>query len=254
MILSSYLETHVLINNTYDVLDYNVFRTRLITRYGKREMRIDLEIEDYEKIAQNVIDVNLPFFRSLLENTLNPFSSWIEKGESLNTNDTVTDSNTTTNGEVTHSGNVEHTASGTITNAGSNETTDSGTSNENNPTSSITKNKVNAYNSVESVPSNESAITGTSTRENSYSGTQTSNLSNTETLDTSHKDIYNNSDTNTSNVQLKDTQNTTENNNYTKSGFKIGDYEAALRIYYSAYDIIVDFVIREILMPIADLR
>lgn len=254
MLLLDYLKDNTLITNTYEIINYDYLSTRFRVRYGKRQMREDLNIDDYSEYAQNVVDINIGFFRNLLENVLNPFDSWAEHGTNTDSGETTKSDTTNGSTDISHSGNVEHTASGTISNTNSGENTNSGTSNVNSPTTTETQNKINAYNSTTSVPANDSKTTVAANSDTTYNDKQTLSGSNTETRDTSNKDIYNNSDNTTTNTTTNGKQNTSNSGNYSKQGYNIRDYEIALDVYNSAYDIIIDYIAREILTPMADLR
>lgn len=253
MLLRNYLAENTLINNTYNVINYDYLASRLRVRYGNRPLRKDLTITDIAIYAQNTIDINIDFFRNLLDNVINPYETWGEtethenNGETTNTN--------STNGETTvnHSGSVEHTNDGTITDNNNGETTNSGTSSGSNPTTTQTNNKVNAYNSTTSVPYDESETIVTATNETNYNDKQVLTGNNTQTRELSAKDIYNNSDKTTTDNNSNGKQINASNGNYSKKGYNISDYDIALHAYNSAYDIIIDYIVRDILQPIADL-
>lgn len=253
MILLDYLRNNTLIVNTYNIINYDYLSRRFRVRYGKRELREDLTLADYSDFAQNVVDINIDFFRNLLENVLNPFESWNENGTNSDSGELTKNNSSNGSTDVAHNGNVEHTSSGTITDDSNSENTTTGTSNTSAPSTTETQNKINAYNSVNSVPANDSKTTVTSNSDTNYNDKQTLIGSNTQTLDTSNKDIYNNSDNTTTTTTANEKQNTNNSGVYSKQGFNVKDYEIALNVYNSAYDIIIDYIAREILMPVADI-
>lgn len=252
MILREFLKTNRLIANTYDIFDYDTLTIRFSLRFGNQQIRRDMETELILSTAQNTIDINREYFRALFNNVINPYETW---GETNTHNDNGTEQRTiTTTGEntTTHTGTVTNADTGTITHNTTGENTTNGTTHNDNPTSTTTTNNVNAYNATTAVPRDNSATTGTNISDSTYSDTTKTTAANTETRNTTATQTFNNSDT--TNTTTNGTDNTTKNNSggYTKHGYSVNDYITATRAYYAAYDILIDYLARDILITVPD--
>lgn len=252
MILRDFLAANTLIADTHNIFDYDTLAARLRVRYGNQRVRCDISTDDIKATAQNTIDINTEYFRALFSNVVNPYKTW---GETDTHNDTGTENKTNSGTSDTtnkHTGTITNADTGTITHNGTTDNTLTGTTHTDNPTTSNTTNNVNAYNSTTAVPRDNSTTTNTNTNDTNYNDTGKTTTANTETRDTTATQTLNNTDTiNTAN---SGTEEITKNNSggYTKSGYNIDDYLTATRAYYAAYDIVIDFLARDILITVPD--
>lgn len=252
MILRDFLATNILISNTYDIFKYDTLAARLKVRYGNQLVRCDMTAAEIVDVAQNTIDINVDYFRALFSNVVNPYETW---GESDTHNDTGTENKTDSNtGNTTnaHTGTITNADTGTITHNGTTDTTTTGTTHSDNPTSSNTINNVNAYNSATAVPRDNSSTTSTNTADSKYADTAKNTANNTETRDTTSTQTLNNTDTITATNSGTTATTHTKSGGYTKHGYSINDYVVATRAYYAAYDIVIDYLARDILITVPD--
>lgn len=252
MLLRDYLQDNVLISNTHSIFNYDLFKQRMIVRYGAREIRDDMPVEYISVYAQNTIDINTEYFKFLFSNVVNPFETWAETethGENGENTKTGTTGGTKNLG---HTGTITTTDSGTVNNTISNSVTDSNTAHNENPTTSKTSNNVNAYNSQTAVPRDNTETINTNTSDSNYNGETKTTGTNGEIRDLTNTQTFANSDNETTTGTNNEQNNFSNTGNYTKSGYNINDFQTALLMQYNAYDTIIDCVIRDILIIVAD--
>lgn len=216
MILRDFLRDNTLIANTHDIFDYDVFKTRLISRYGFREIRADLTIEQIQSYAQNTIDVSADYYKNLFAHILNPFETWGE-----------TDSG---GGKITTSNTGTETTDYTTTTNDSTTTTVSGDNTSNSENSGAENNFKNAYNTPETpTPTDNSTNSATGKTVTRYSD----NSTNTRTGETKNGGTRTGSNSGT----------TTSTNSNDKSGWNNSDALNTMARYMPVYDIIINDVV-----------
>lgn len=131
MTLNNLLTEYTLLPNPPEYIDVSYLYGRLRSRFGMRRVRDDVPPADIPTIAQNVVDVNNGFLKSLFEMQVSPFKTWAE-------------TTTNTRNITTHStGNATSNVTG----------------------NSSAQSNVNAFNSATSAPERDS------TEENAQHGT-----------------------------------------------------------------------------------
>lgn len=246
MKLKEYLLSHTLITNTYNIFDYERLITRLKIRYGNQYLRRDVEVEEIADIAQNVIDVNADYFKNLFSGVINPFETW---GEKESRNDKVIDETTNTvqtTNTTEHTGTITNADEGTIQREGNGQTR--GKSSQ--PTENTSTTSVNAYNSSTASPRDTTTSKGTTSTEyednNTNNSTETRNITNTQTNNNTDKTTMENSG------KINKTRNS--DGMYNRNGYNINDYITAVRVYNNAYDIIINYIVNDILTTIPNLE
>lgn len=253
MLLRDYLADNTLITNTHNIFDYNLFRQRLLVRFGNRAIREDIPAEYISIYAQNTIDINVDYFKFLLSDVINPFATWAET-ETHGDSGESTKTETTTGGKKTeHSGTITTADSGTVNNTIDNTVTDKNTSQTVNPTTSKTTNNVNAYNSLESVPHDSTDVSSTNNSDTEFNGSTTTAGTSAETRNLTNTQTFANSDSDTTSGSNNAQNNYTNSGNYKKSGYNVNDFQRVLQMSYNAYDTIIDYVVKDILITIADM-
>lgn len=253
MLLLDYLKSNTLISNTHGIFDYNLFKQRLIVRYGKREVREDIPLEYIAIYAQNTIDINVDYFQFLMSNVVNPFETWAENETHTNNGENTTSGTNGGTKTIAHSGDITATDGGTVNRNVNTEVKNTGTAHGENPTTSTVENNVNAYNSEVAVPHDNSKTTNTNTSDNNYDDKSTTTGTDGETRDLTKKQTFNNTDSETTTGNNSETGKFSDSGNYKKSGYNINDVQTALQMQYNAYDTIIDCVIRDILITVAEI-
>lgn len=214
--LKEYLKTgKPLITNSYNAFDIPTLTTRIKTKYGRRLIRWDIEIDEISEIAQNAVDMYKDYLQEIFQlpqeyNIINPLheetSRTLEytktgegeedtnKTENTSTSGTVNQTGTTgensnfsediTHGEkITREGTDNKTINGTVDTTGtgkstitSNETTDGTTSGTKNDT---TLTNVSAYNQTTDYAPRDQVIGNDTT-----SGTNHQEITGTSETDT----------------------------------------------------------------------
>ena len=252
MTLSEYLSNNTLISNTYDLFNYEYFKTRFNSIYGNRKIRDDKGEMGIAIIAQNVIDINEPFIRNMFSKTLDPFATWGEKGtnseigENTHKNTNTLDGSTTTTQNTTNtdSGTVKNTNGGTVSVAVDNTQTPN--------TTSTTNNSVYAYNSTTAAPHDNSTTTNSGSVKDIGSSTTTNDLNSNETRNLTQETKGEGSATTNQTISDSGTDNHNINGNYEKSGYSLDEYERVKRYYTSVYDYIIGLIAPEILKVVIE--
>ena len=236
MLLHEFLAQYVLISNTYDLFEYRVFALRMETRFGKRTLRKDYTPEEIQDVAQNTLDVNLLFFRGIAKQVLNPFKTWGETGDNM-LGTGFTDTTTPDLTEVV-TPNLTYTTTPNLID----ETAHTGTVTDEQSSDGTQRNYVNAYN----------AATPSSPRDN---GETHAEGGGTTTYDEKHKTTHTGS---TSVARTGETTKIQSGTNvvkhvnegvdsYTKAGWKIEEYNKVMTIYLSFIDLVIDYIVKDIL-------
>lgn len=236
MLLHEFLQQYVLLEDTHGLFEYRQFALRLETRFGKRVLRKDYTPEEIQDVAQNTLDVNLLFFMEMSNQVLSPFKTWGEKGS--NTLGTGFTDTTTPNLTETVTPDLTDTTTPNLTDA----TKHTGTVTDEQEGDSTQDNFVNAYN----------AATNSSPKDNSKSHATGNNITTYDNVDTT---THNGSTTVTHGGKTTKVQNGTnkvehQNNGtdeYAKTGWNVSDYEQTMKAYYSFIDLVIDFIVRDIL-------
>lgn len=220
MTLSEYLETNVLIANTHGIFSYDVFKKRLITRWGKRKI-LDGNISE---IAQNAIDVEKSYYQGLFSENISPLKTWSETSVTNNSEDG-------TNEQTSEKSNTL-LRTGTITNKGENEVISDGSSKNSGTNNATSTNNVWAYNSTSSLPESSQNNSSSQNGEGSYNDNSTTTNDNTETLDTQDQASENGT------LNVKTSRNGTSN--VERYGYNLTDAINVINTRFAAYDILIN--------------
>lgn len=232
ILLLDFLDDNVLISNTYGLFDYGVFANRLAIRYGQRVLRDDFTDDQIKNAAQTAIDINKQFLTAMSARIIDPFKTWGET-DIYNAGTSRTDT-TTPNLTDTTTPNLTDTTTPNLTQKTEHRGTITGDGDGDE------KHFVNAFDN-QNAPAPDNSATNHSETTNTYNNDDTT--TNTGTTTTTRMGNTTVKHTGTNTVKSENSgADTTE-----KTGWNLQDYQLAMDVYLNFIDIVIDFVVRDIL-------